>query len=157
MNINNRFKKFGGEHIPDIIEYLKGYIKNDTSLTISVGCDSILKRKRTLFAITIMLYSIDYHNGAHVVFFRDSVSKIRDHFERLSREAQIALEVAEFLDTELSGFFERKDLNEFERKKYKFHIAKCNGEFLNVSNEYGVIKNMPLTEAEKQLEYKLVD
>ena len=25
----NRFKKFGGDYIPDIIEYIKEFVKND--------------------------------------------------------------------------------------------------------------------------------
>jgi predicted RNase H-related nuclease YkuK (DUF458 family) len=157
MNINNRFKKFGGEHIPDITTYLNDYIKRDPSVTISVGCDSIQKRRRTLFAVTIMMYSIDFRNGAHVVFFRENVNKIRNHYERLAREAEVALEVAEFLHGELLGSFERIDLGDIERKRYKYHIAKCNGEFKDVSNEEALIRNLPLTEAEKQLEYKLVD
>jgi len=157
MNIRNRFKKFGGDHIPDVIEYLRGYIERDPIVTISVGCDSIQKRKRTLFAITIMIYSIDYRNGAHVIFFRENVDKIRNHFVRLQKEADIALEVAEFLNTELSEFYNRKDLTDPELKRYKFHCSKCNGEYQNVSSEEAVIRNLPLTEADKQLEYKLVD
>jgi hypothetical protein len=37
----NRFKRFGGDYIPDIIEYLSDYISKDPGVTISVGCDSI--------------------------------------------------------------------------------------------------------------------
>jgi len=40
----NRFKRFGGEYIPDIVEYLKEYLEKDPNTTITVGCDSIQKR-----------------------------------------------------------------------------------------------------------------
>ena len=73
-----KFKRFGGEYIPDIIEYLKSSLEKDPGLTISVGCDSIQKRRKTIYAITIMLYNTDIKRGAHVVFFRESCPKIRE-------------------------------------------------------------------------------
>lgn len=159
MELKSKFKKFEGEFIPDIIEYLKGFIDDKPNITISVGCDSIQKKRKTLFAITIMLYSQDIKNGAHVVFFRESIRKVRDNFERLTREVTFAQETAEFLDKELSVFYQRNDLTELELKKYKFHLAKCNGEFPNLSTfeEYDVTKKMTLTEIEKNFNYKLVD
>ncbi len=155
----NRFKKFGGEYIPDIIEYLKEYIKNEPNATISVGCDSIQKRKRTIYACTIMLYNTDIRNGAHVVFFRENIEKIRDNFERLHKEAQFCHDIAEFLDKELEGSFKRKDLTELERKRYKFHLMKCNGEYdyIPAHQEETFIKNINLTEFEKVNPYRLVD
>lgn len=155
----NRFKKFGGEYIPDIIEYLKEYINNEPNATISVGCDSIQKRKRTIYACTIMLYNTDIRNGAHVVFFRENIEKIRDNFERLHKEAQFCHDIAEFLDKELEDSFKRKDLTELERKRYKFHLMKCNGEYdyIPAHQEETFIKNINLTEFEKVNTYKLVD
>jgi predicted RNase H-related nuclease YkuK (DUF458 family) len=155
----NRFKRFGGEYIPDIIEYLKEYIKNEPNVTISVGCDSIQKRKRTIYACTIMLYNTDIRNGAHVVFFRENIEKIRDNFERLHKEAQFCHDIAEFLDKELEGSFKRKDLTELERKRYKFHLMKCNGEYdyIPAHQEETFIKNINLTEFEKVNPYRLVD
>ena len=155
----NRFKKFGGEYIPDIIEYLKEYIKNEPNATISVGCDSIQKRKRTIYACTIMLYNTDIRNGAHVVFFRENIEKIRDNFERLHKEAQFCHDIAEFLDKEFEDSFKRKDLTELERKRYKFHLMKCNGEYdyIPAHQEETFIKNINLTEFEKVNPYRLVD
>jgi predicted RNase H-related nuclease YkuK (DUF458 family) len=155
----NRFKKFGGDHIPDIVEYLKDYVKNDPTTTISVGCDSIQKRKRTIYACTIMLYNTDIKNGAHVVFFRENIDKIRENFERLHKEAQFCYDIADFLNTELNGFYERKDLTEIERKRYKFHLLRCNGEYehLQVHQEDSFVKNLTLTDFEKTNVYNLVD
>ena len=143
----NRFKKFGGDYIPDIIEYLKDYISNEPNVTISVGCDSIQKRKRTIYACTLMLYNTDIRNGAHVVFFRENIEKIRDNFERLHKEAQFCHDIAEFLDKELSDVFKRKDLTELERKRYKFHLMRCNGEYdyIPAQQEENFIKNIGLT------------
>ena len=155
----NRFKKFGGFYVPDIIDYLKDYLKEDPTTTISVGCDSIQKRKRTIFACTIMLYNTDIKNGAHVVFFRENVDKIRDNFERLNKEAQYCFEIAEFLNKELQDYYSRQDLTELERRKYKFHLLRCDGEYqdLPLHHEDAFVKRLILTDYEKNNQYKLVD
>jgi len=153
----DRFKKFDGVHIPDIIEYLKVYIEKDPTVTISVGCDSVQMRRRTVYAVTIMLYDVDIKNGAHVVFFRESHNKIRDNNERLFKEAQYLHDIGTFLDEELSKFYIRKDLTDFEKKRYKYHLLKCNGEYSHVPShlEEGVIKNLVLEP--EQIPTKLVD
>lgn len=157
--LRERFKKFGGEFIPDIVEYLKGYIISNPSVTISVGCDSVQKRRKTLYAITIMLYNEDFKNGAHLVFFRNNIHKIRDNFDRLQKEVELLQEVAEFLQNELEPFFQRNDLTVLERKKYKFHLNKCNGDYSHLPNlnESEFTKNLSLMDHELSQEFKLID
>jgi predicted RNase H-related nuclease YkuK (DUF458 family) len=128
----NRFKKFGGEYIQDIVQYLKEYIERDPGVTITIGCDSIQKRRRTVYAVTIMMYNTDLRHGAHVVFFRESCVKIRDNNERLFKEAQYLHDLGVYLDNELSTFYTRADLSEKERKRYKYHLLKCSGEYSHV-------------------------
>jgi len=158
-NLKTSFKKFGGDWIPDIIEYLKEQIKENPGITISVGVDSVQKRKRTIYACTLMMYNKDVRNGAHVVFFRENHDKIRDNHERLHKEAQMAFDIAEFLHTELSAFYVRQDLTDFERKAYKFHLMKCSGnyDYIQPSDVDKYINNLSLTPFEKEVEYKLVD
>jgi predicted RNase H-related nuclease YkuK (DUF458 family) len=159
MIYRNRFKRVGGEYIPDIVEYIKEFLDKEPGTTISIGCDSIQKRKRTIYACTIMLYNTDVRNGAHVVFFRENVDKIRDNFERLHKEAQYCFDIGEFLHKELSESYVRKDLTEIERKRYKFHILRCNGEYeyVPLHQQEKFIQNLILTDFEKTNEYKLVD
>ena len=154
----NKFKRFGGEYIPDIIEYLREYIKNEPSVTITVGADSIQKRKRTIYAVTIMLYNTDIKRGAHVVFFRESCPKIRDNQERLYKEAQWVHDIATYLDNELSAFYVRKYLTDIERKRYKYHLAVCNGEYSHVPLhlEEAVTNALSLTSVD-MIDFKLVD
>ena len=158
-DIQTRFKKFGGDHIPDIVEYLKENIEKNPSLTISVGCDSIQKRRKTMYAITLMIYDTDIRNGAHVIFFRENLTKLRDNFERLQKEAEFALEVANYLHDELSPFYRRQDLTNSELKRYKYHLLRSSGQYSHVAvhNEDTFINNLPLSESEKLFEYKLVD
>jgi predicted RNase H-related nuclease YkuK (DUF458 family) len=154
----NRFKRFGGEYIADIIEYLSDYIKKDPGVTISIGCDSIQKRRRTLYAITIMMYNTDLRHGAHVVFFRESCPKIRDNNDRLFREAQYLHDLGVYLDGELSQFYQRKDLTEKERKRYKYHLLKCTGEYSHVPlhQDEAVMNALFLTPADL-IEYRTID
>jgi predicted RNase H-related nuclease YkuK (DUF458 family) len=154
----SKFKLFGGEYIPDIVQYIKDYIEVDPNVTITVGCDSIQKRRRTVYAITVMMYNTDLRNGAHVVFFRESCDKIRENQERLYKEAQYLNDVGNYLDTELATFYTRKDLTEVERKKYKYHLARCNHEYSHVPihQEEGVMNALVLTPADR-MDFRLVD
>ena len=154
----SKFKLFGGEYISDIVKYIKDYIEVDPNVTITVGCDSIQKRRRTVYAITVMMYNTDLRNGAHVVFFRESCDKIRENQERLYKEAEYLNDVGNYLDTELSAFYTRKDLTELERKKYKYHLARCNHEYSHVPihQEEGVMNALVLTPADR-MEFRLVD
>jgi predicted RNase H-related nuclease YkuK (DUF458 family) len=154
----SKFKLFGGEYIPDIVQYIKDYIEVDPNVTITVGCDSIQKRRRTVYAITVMMYNTDLRNGAHVVFFRESCDKIRENQERLYKEAEYLNDVGNYLDTELSTFYTRKDLTELERKKYKYHLARCNHEYSHVPihQEEGVMNALVLTPSDR-MDFRLVD
>ena len=154
----DRFKRFDGQYIPDIIEYLREYLDKDPTTTISVGCDSVQMRRRTIYALTIMMHNTDIRNGAHVVFFRESCPKIRENQERLYKEAQYVHDVATYLNDELSVFYKREDLTPIERKRYKYHLAKCEGEYSHVPNhqEDDVIKNLTLLPVD-DVEWKLVD
>jgi predicted RNase H-related nuclease YkuK (DUF458 family) len=154
----DRFKKFGGSYIPDIIQYLADAAEKDPTLTITVGCDSIQARRKTIYAITVMMYNTDIRNGAHVVFFRENCPKIRENDERLYKEAQYVHDVATYLHDNLEGIYERKDLTDFNRKKYKFHLLRCNGEYEHVQphREEVFINRLTLSDEDK-MEFKLVD
>ena len=158
MDFRNRFKKFGGEQIPDIVEYVKEYVDRNPNTTISIGSDSIQRRK-TIYAVTIVFHDKEMRDGAHVVFFREKLPKIRINNERLQKEAIYAYELSEFLNTELKSFYKRKDLTIYEKKRYKFHLMKCEGKFKEVPpyNEEFVINNLFLSDADLSEEFKLVD
>lgn len=155
----DRYKKFGGDWIPNIIDYLKVKIEANPDITISVGCDSIQKRRKTIYANTIMMYDTDIKNGAHVIFFRETIDKVRDNHERLHKEAQYVHDVAEFLNEGLSPFYKRKDITDFQRKSYKYHLKSCEGELtgLNIQDVDRFISNINLSEYERLKNYKLVD
>lgn len=159
MSYKDKFKKFGGDFIPDVTEYIRSFIEKWPYLTISVGCDSIQLKKKTTYAFTITMYNGDSKNGAHVIFYRESFPRIRDNFERLHNEAILTEKLADFLQTELEPFYVRQDLTPKELKRYKYHILKSNGDYRDVSltDEERVMENIYLSETELTFPYKLVD
>lgn len=159
MDFRNRFKKFDGTLIDDVIEYIKNYVTQDPYVTISVGCDSVQRRHKTVFSVTVMFYNLSLKNGSHLIFFRENSYKIRDNFERLSREAVLLQEVGDYLDTSLKDVYVRRDLTIDARKKYKFHLAKCNGEYPAVPlyMEDEISNRLELTTTDLSTEYRLVD
>lgn len=158
MSYKERFKKFGGAYIPDIIEYLRENIEKDPTITISVGCDSIQVRRKTIYAVTIMIYNQEYKKGAHVVFFRESCDKIRDIQARLYKEAEYLHSVGEYISDELDKFYVREDLTELEGKRYKYHLLKSQGEYANVEihEEGRIVKNLVMTTVD-DVKFKCID
>ena len=159
---SSKFRKFGSkrEKIPDIIEYLKGIWEKDPNITISIGCDSIQKRRVTTYANTIVIYNNDIRNGAHIIYFKESHSKIKDVFTRLYKEAEYMNEIGLWLHNELekSGFV-RNDISILERKKYKFSqmIEEGTHTQLAIYDHENFIEKIHLTEEELTKNYKLVD
>jgi predicted RNase H-related nuclease YkuK (DUF458 family) len=128
-------------------------------LTISVGCDSA-PGEPIIFVTTIMLYDSQLKKGAHVIYNREiHRNKPMTTYMRLQREYELALEMANFLDERLKSFYSRKDLTEMERKRYKYHLLRNNGLYGNIDSMYedNVIKNLTLSDVEKDTEFKLVD
>lgn len=154
--LNSRFKKFGGDSIPNLIEYVSECLEKDPELSISVGCDSKQLRNRTVYANTVVLYKESAMG--HIVFYREYVPKIVDTFTRLYTEAEYVHKLANFMHDELTKRFgHRKDITLEDRKKYKYHINQSNYNVLNHIDEMNTINNQFLSEGEKQQEYKFID
>jgi predicted RNase H-related nuclease YkuK (DUF458 family) len=154
----NKFKKFSGEKIPNIIEYIKEFLINNPKATISVGCDSVQKGKKVVYAIIIMFNNNDVRRGAHLLYYKEYFQKDMSREDRLAKEAVYVYELGTFLDDNLSDFYQRSDLSEVECKRYKYHLLRCNGEynFIRPYQEPSFIKNLHLTEVERG-GFRLVD
>lgn len=153
------FKTFEGEKIENILDYVSSNLEKNPNLTISVGCDSA-PGSPIVYVVTIMLYDATSKKGAHIVYYKETDwSDPRNSFNRLQKESELALEMAQYLHETLCLKFERKDLTDLERKRYKYHVLRNAGHFSNIDPRYeeNVIRNMTLTEAEKGIEYKLID
>ena len=134
------FKLFGGSQIEDVGKYVLDYVTKYPETMVFIGTDSTQLRKITLYATAIMLYHPG--RGAHIVFKRDRVPKIKDLFTRLWKEVEIVKEVAEYIDSTLKG-------------KYKFEWTK------DTLREYNNMLRMPtdkeLEEANNKLQNDLLN
>ena len=71
------FKKFGGEHVGDVVDYVNNYVASNMDYAVAVGCDSQQLRKSTCYVIAIAIWNPSQKNGAHVIFKREYVPKIK--------------------------------------------------------------------------------
>lgn len=105
--MKNRFKKFGGEEIPDVGEYLREYLSKYPQTSVYVGTDSMSKRGKVSYATCISCYDHERKDGVHYIFKRDSELGKLDVFSRMWREMEKSVEVAEYLEAELEGHLKR--------------------------------------------------
>ena len=120
------FKKFGGEFIGDITEYVKACVIANPNLTVAVGCDSQNLRRSTVYATCVVLYDADKRNGAHVVFRREFLEKTRGEVDagiygmvdmRLYGEVYRVLDLCLLLNEALKDVYVRPDIPFTERSK----------------------------------------
>lgn len=109
------FFKFGGEEITDYVQYVVDFLKEDPYSIAVVGTDSKQTKYQTMYATCIALYNPFLHRGAHVIFCRFKIDKVRDMFSKLYKEAEFSLQLAEELQHRLSlEGYTRKDLKKDE-------------------------------------------
>jgi len=110
------WKKWNRENIDDINTYVLNYVKNiDRNVKIIVGCDSHPHRNKLVYAITIILYNEDLRKGAHVVYAKVKIPRLRDVSVKIRKEAEFVYTVAESLDNALRGtYFYKFDKNIYD-------------------------------------------
>jgi predicted RNase H-related nuclease YkuK (DUF458 family) len=94
------FKQFGGKVISDIKAYVKDYVVAHPEVEVYVGSDSSQLRKQTVYATVILFYHPG--KGAHIIYNRERIDKVKVLYERLWKEVEASLEVAELVDSALS-------------------------------------------------------
>ena len=109
-------RKYNGEKIPNINEYVLNYVKNvDKNAKVMVGCDSDNHSRKTKYAITVVFYNEKLRHGAHAVYATYRVPKIKDVITKLWNEAVFVHSIAESLDNTLR---EGKYFYKFEKNYY---------------------------------------
>ncbi|MFA5586065.1 MAG: ribonuclease H-like YkuK family protein [Saccharofermentanales bacterium] len=142
-----KFKKFGGEIIENIVEYLKPLVNKGDDMRIIVGCDSQQKRSYTLYALVIVLYDQGLHNGAHIVFMRIKDKKEKSLVNRLMNESLYSLDLAEYLNNELNDFYNMPKFGKCKyndttpSKKIEIHVDVNPQEGNNKQNKSNVVYN----------------
>jgi len=89
------FKKCNGEHITDIVQYVKSYLNDFPEVQIMIGTDSQNRSGRTVYSTVVALYKPG--NGAHCVFKRWRTPREKNRQTRLLNEVQASIETADAL------------------------------------------------------------
>lgn len=94
------FKKFSGEVLENVEEYVKKYCSSHENIDVRVGTDSQNKDNKTVYCTVIALYDKgdgEHGHGAHCIFRRWKTDKERDRNTRLLNEVGASIEIAEKL------------------------------------------------------------
>lgn len=83
-----------GKHV-NLIDHIIEEVKENPYTKIYISTDSQNYGARTVFATAIVFrYGL---RGAHYVYRKDRVPRIRDTFSRLWKEAEYTIEIAEYI------------------------------------------------------------
>lgn len=92
----DKFKILNGKQIPNIIDYIKDYLKERDDVELLIGADSqSFSNRITKYGIVIAMYSKG--KGAHVVCTRETLPIEWNTQKRLLNEVWKSIQVAEFL------------------------------------------------------------
>jgi len=111
------FRKTSGENVPDLVAYVKNYVKEKPNIDVMVGSDSQNRGSKTIFSTVVALYDKGdgtYGHGAHCIFKRWSTPRYRksQRFDRLMKETEESINIAKSLrDSGIKVAFVDIDIN----------------------------------------------
>jgi len=83
----------------ELISYVKEYKERFPDVEVLVGCDSQNRKKETVYAIVVGLYTPG--KGAHVLYSKFFIQRERDNVVRLLNEVWHSVETAEQIKNEI--------------------------------------------------------
>lgn len=86
------FKKFTGEKLSNISDYVKEYIEKNKETEIIIGTDSQNKGRKTVYSTVIVLYNPGH--GGHCLFRRWNTPKETVRQVRLLKEVEESINLA---------------------------------------------------------------
>ena len=89
------FRKFNGETIPSVDDYVKDYVNTHENTEILVGTDSQNRGDNTIYSTVIALY--EPRHGARCIFRRGRGPRERSRATRLMNEVWASVATAEEL------------------------------------------------------------
>jgi predicted RNase H-related nuclease YkuK (DUF458 family) len=91
-----QFKTLSGKEIPNVVDYIKEYLKTHKNIEILIGCDAQKhKKNKTVYGIVIVLYTPG--KGGHVLCTSDVTPYEKEITVKLINEVWKAVEIAEYL------------------------------------------------------------
>jgi len=119
--MTREFKKIGGENVPDLLSYTSEILTKNPDSKIHVGCDSQSYATKTVYVTTVVFR---YENkGAHVIYKREVIPKVKDLWSKLWGELNRAIDVAGYLKFEGKIDIHQIDLDYNTSPKYKSNIV----------------------------------
>jgi len=119
--MTRKFKKIGGENVTDLLSYTKEILAKNPDSKIHVGCDSQSYATKTVYVTTVVFR---YENkGAHVIYKREVIPKVKDLWSKLWGELNRAIDVAGYLKFEGKIDIHQIDLDYNTSPKYKSNIV----------------------------------
>lgn len=141
--MKNKFKRFGGEVIEDLGEYIRSYLNRFPGTSLYIGADSVERGRQILYTTVVAFYDEFKRDGVHYIFHKELAPNARMWVERTgnkdidkaavkaAKEANVynkiygeverVLELGLYLETELEGVVRRKSIDELVNLGYSSH------------------------------------
>jgi predicted RNase H-related nuclease YkuK (DUF458 family) len=119
--MNRTFKTLSQHQQVDLIPYIKEYVSQHQNIEILVGCDSQNRKRETIYAIVIGLYTPG--KGAHVLYSKFNSQRERENTVRLLNEVWFSVEVAESIKNETGVIATWIDIDLNPDPKYRSNQA----------------------------------
>lgn len=140
------FRKFGGEAIEDLGQYVRDYLKKFPGTAIYIGGDSVEKGRQFLYSTVIAFYDEFRRDGVHYIFSKEhapnermwvdrtgnkdkdkaavKAAKEANIYNKIYGEVERVLKTGQYLEAELEGFVKRKSMEELIELGYSPHQNK---------------------------------
>ncbi len=92
-----RYFRKENRDLVNLIDHTIEMVANNPNLRIYIGTDSQSYGSKTVFA-TCVVYRWSGQRGAHYIYFKEEVARIRDDYSRLYQEGLRTLEVLQELE-----------------------------------------------------------
>ena len=93
--MRDKFKKFGGEGIEDVVDYVRNYLSQYQDVEVMVGTDSQNRGDITTYCTIIAMYRPG--KGGHCIYRKWKTKKVTVRSVRLLSEVWASVEVANLL------------------------------------------------------------
>jgi predicted RNase H-related nuclease YkuK (DUF458 family) len=114
------FKKIGTDETVDLLSYVKIILEKYPETKIHVGCDSQSYSTKTNY-VTTVVFRYD-KRGAHVIYRKETVPKVKDMWTKLWGELQRSIDIAGYLRIEGGINIHQIDLDYNNNPKHKSNM-----------------------------------
>lgn len=135
--MKNKFKRFGGEVIEDLGEYIRNYLKKFPGTSLYIGADSVERGRNILYTTVVAFYDELKRDGVHYIFSKElsptermwvertgnkefdkatvKAAKEANVYNKIYGEVERVLALGQYLETALEGTVRRKSTDELIR------------------------------------------